>query len=272
MILKERTGYQARKRYNKLAEKVSKNEYATDQEKLNYSDQVMYRMEYEEFIINLKPTLFVTLTFTDPARKLLELKGKKPEKPFKIIPDAKSVSTANELIKRMNKNLFGRNKDRYFYGVGCIEYQKCGQPHFHLAINSTIKAQPFLDLIEDVVNNQDKRKREQNETRQDLSHSTDRLVKAVEKRSVEEFSDEGKKLITDLKIEYSRSKVPDHFACLNMKDIDVQDVYHHDVANYITKVLESGNEGRIVLLDKDGIDDIGKGNIDGWKVQRHFFK
>ena len=45
------------------------------------------------------------------------------------------------------------------------------------------------------------------------------------------------------------------FLCINREAMDVQEVYSDDVSEYVAKVFEPTNRGRIVLIDKDGICD-----------------
>jgi hemerythrin len=70
----------------------------------------------------------------------------------RIISDQEAQRTMTELIKRVNQHFFGRNKSKYMTGIGHIDYQTCGQPHYHWLINTSISAKELEKAVDYIVN------------------------------------------------------------------------------------------------------------------------
>lgn len=98
---------------------------------------------------SLQPTLFLTLVFLAPEYKM----GRIGEPLKSTISDKQALGTANELLKRLNRNLYGRQKRNYLEGIGCIEYQKSGQPHFHILIRNEIDKTLLVKTISHILDN-----------------------------------------------------------------------------------------------------------------------
>ena len=217
-----------------------------------------YRCEWEMLIRQNKPKLFWTLTFTDSTRRSRKnLKSPNPKNTSRTITDKEAVSTTNELIKRINQSLYGRNKSKYFTGFGCLEYQKCGQPHLHLLITNSLTEKELKNAIDDVLRKQRKRVSERRKEEKEMELKIRNLKIELENSGgdIDCIQKDRRELFEQIERLRKLAVVKNRFKTINTKDMDIQEVYSDRVANYITKVLEPGNQGRILLLSEEGIID-----------------
>jgi hypothetical protein len=238
--------------------------HAKDSEAKIYHNRIDYRVEFEQFIVERKPTIFWTVTFTAPNRRTNNMAKPKFDR---IISDQEAHRTMTELIKRVNQYFSGRNKSKYMTGIGHLDYQTCGQPHYHWLIHTSISAKELQKAVDYIVNraresfNKGKRQKHENDT------SRQRIEEALESNGgdIEAVRDQYEKHKPMVDESLKRTKVRFPFYCLNRKDMDVQKVYSDDVSKYVAKVLETRNKGRFVILDKDGINDLGRNERVGLK-------
>jgi hypothetical protein len=119
-----------------------------------YETEPERRRQYRKaFIIDSDPKLFLTIKFLPPplilARSGHESQLSKALKP--TLSDSAALQITNELLKRINKKLFGRDTSSYLTGVGCLEYQKSRQPHLHFTISNDINPDTFLEATNNVI-------------------------------------------------------------------------------------------------------------------------
>jgi hypothetical protein len=187
----------------------------------------------------------------------------------RIISDQEAQRTMTELIKRVNQHFFGRNKSKYMTGIGHIDYQTCGQPHYHWLINTSISAKELEMAVDYIVNRALKSFKKGKKQKLENDMSRQQINEALKSNGgdIEAVRDQYEKHKPMVNESLKLTKVGFPFYCLNRKDMDIQDVYSDEVSKYITKVLEARNSGRFVILDKDGIDDSGRNERVGLKGQ-----
>ncbi len=225
-------------------------------EEAGYRNSLVHRIAYEDLMMKQSPNLFWTINFIHPDRKTKNI-DKKKDKSIKLISDQQATKSLNELIKRINQKFFRRNRAKYMKGIGCLDYQKCGQPHFHLLINFDTNTEQLIQSVDERLSMAKKRQIQSKQAQPELKTlSIELLIELAEnggdvealRKDYELFQKEviAKKKLMDVR---------NPFLCINRKAMDVQEVYSDDVAEYVAKVFEPTNRGRIVLIDKDGICD-----------------
>jgi len=238
-------------------------------------DKAYIRTDWEDLIQDQNPKLFLTITFIAPPLRVKRTKNEstvsETEAPA-VLTDFQAFRVMNELIKRVNQRLFGndrgdrnhagRNRENYLRGIGCMEHQKCGQPHFHFLINSEITSFKVQETIEAILaDSRKKYKKRINEARLRKNNIIILAKKAeLELERTGCISPVLEKKYSELSNEIRKSKgyknPINHFSCVDGANLKVDRIYSSDgLAKYCSKVLENSKTGCMVILDADGVHD-----------------
>ncbi|MGD9660181.1 MAG: hypothetical protein AB7U63_02785 [Porticoccaceae bacterium] len=224
-------------------------------------DEFSYRMEWEDFIRKYDPKLFWTVNFLDPILKQEFLCPEHREnalKRAKILSPEAAKKIFEELLKRVNQRLFGRSKHKYLNGFGCIEFQTCGQPHFHTLMLNNVSQEELEWALDDVLSRAKESERKGREMKRKLRREAYALTEAAsEADSIESIDPDQIARFHDLMNKYNENRkimtVRNGFTYLDRKNMDVQSIYNEGVVQYVTKVLEKDQAGKMFIFDAGGV-------------------
>ena len=115
-------------------------------------ERALQRKAWIAFGRKLQPKLFITLKFRFdiPIGNQIE-SDQDLQRYFTTLRPENALEIANELLLRIHQRFFGRSKSEQLLGIGCLEYQASGMPHFHFLIGNDIKAERFKEMANKVI-------------------------------------------------------------------------------------------------------------------------
>jgi hypothetical protein len=186
------------------------------------------RREWEIFVSKYDIKLLWTLTFIDPSLRCeFSNPGDREKALFnsKILNDGKVIAIAEELIKRISQRLYGRSKTRQLEGFGCIEYQECGQPHFHFLVTSDVDLDTFSEAMRKVLDGAERKARAGKTKERLLNVRTNAIFKRYNAQAESTSSVEGKamKLLSEYEETRKLRNVKNAFAWVDRKNLDIKE-------------------------------------------------